>query len=176
METKHWHKANEKITELNNLREQGYLKGYSIGWNFDSLPITIKSGCTTYVAGAPHDGKTEFWFEILIRGIIFTTLLAKYSEKKSLMLNGIIQVIIFQLPILLNSYYIERYPFYYLFNCIHIFITGLILGFIFLKSKSILPGMIVIILTSVLGISIFFFFIAGRYEYPFGKLLRIHEE
>ena len=66
MATKHWHKANEKITELNNLREQGYLKGYSIGWKFDSLPITIKSGCTTYVAGAPHDGKTEFWFEILI--------------------------------------------------------------------------------------------------------------
>mgnify|MGYP003112894370 CR=1 FL=1 len=66
MAIKHWHKANEKIKELNNLREQGYLKGYSIGWKFDSLPITIKSGCTTYVAGAPHDGKTEFWFEILI--------------------------------------------------------------------------------------------------------------
>ena len=66
METKKWYKANEKISELNTLRTKGYLKGFSVGWGFDSLPITIKSGCTTYVAGAPHDGKTEFWFEILI--------------------------------------------------------------------------------------------------------------
>ncbi len=66
METKNWFKATERITELNELRNNSYLKGYSIGWNFDSLPITIKSGCTTYVAGAPHDGKTEFWLEILI--------------------------------------------------------------------------------------------------------------
>lgn len=66
METKHWHKVTEKQTELNELRNNGYQKGHSIGWGFDSLPITIKQGCTTYVAGAPHDGKTEFWLEILI--------------------------------------------------------------------------------------------------------------
>ena len=66
MAIKKWYKANEKITELNKLRDIGHTKGYSVGWGFDSLPITIKSGCTTYVAGAPHDGKTEFWLEILI--------------------------------------------------------------------------------------------------------------
>ena len=66
METKKWFKVNEKITELNDLRNKGHLKGWSIGWGFDSLPITIKEGCTSYVAGAPHDGKTEFWLEILI--------------------------------------------------------------------------------------------------------------
>ena len=55
MAIKKWYKANEKITELNKLRDIGHTKGYSVGWGFDSLPITIKSGCTTYVAGAPHD-------------------------------------------------------------------------------------------------------------------------
>ena len=53
MATKKWYKANEKITELNKLRDIGHTKGYSVGWGFDSLPITIKSGCSTYVAGAP---------------------------------------------------------------------------------------------------------------------------
>ena len=66
MATKKWYKANDKLQELNTLRTKGYLKGYSVGWAFDSLPITIKSGCTTYVAGAPFDGKTEFWLELLI--------------------------------------------------------------------------------------------------------------
>lgn len=98
---------------------------------------------------------SQFWFEILIRGIIFTMLLTKYSEKKSLVLNVITYVIIYQLP---TVFYVERNYFSYLFNLIYIFIIGLIFAFIFLKSKSILPGMTVIILTSVLGISIFFNF------------------
>jgi len=97
-----------------------------------------------------------FWFEILIRGIIFTMLLTKYSEKKSLVLNAIIHVIIYQLPNLFSYFYIERNPFYYLLNLIYTFILGLIFAFIFLKSKNILPGMTVLILTNVLGISIFF--------------------
>lgn len=97
-----------------------------------------------------------FWFEILIRGIIFTMLLTKYSEKKSLVLNAIIHVIIYQLPNLFSYFYIERNPFYYLLNLIYTFIIGLIFAFIFLKSKNILPGMTVLILTNVLGISIFF--------------------
>jgi len=59
----YWHKVTEKQSELNDLRTLGNQKGYTIGWD---IPITIKLGCTTYIAGAPHDGKTEFWLDVLI--------------------------------------------------------------------------------------------------------------
>ncbi|MFM7853162.1 MAG: hypothetical protein ACKO96_14880, partial [Flammeovirgaceae bacterium] len=36
------------------------------GWSWDQLPLTIKEGCTTYIASAPASGKTEWWFEVLI--------------------------------------------------------------------------------------------------------------
>ena len=59
----YWQKIRDNLKELNNLRTEGHIKGYSIGWD---IPITIKLGCTTYIAGAPHDGKTEWWLDVLI--------------------------------------------------------------------------------------------------------------
>lgn len=53
-------------TDLDYLREKGVDRGKSIGWRWDYLPLTIKEGCTTYIASAPASGKTEWWFEILI--------------------------------------------------------------------------------------------------------------
>ena len=58
-----WQKIRDNLKELNDLRTEGHVKGYSIGWD---IPITIKIGCTTYIAGAPHDGKTEWWLDVLI--------------------------------------------------------------------------------------------------------------
>ena len=59
----YWHKVKDKQSELNDLRENGNQQGYTIGWD---IPITVKLGCTTYIAGAPHDGKTEFWLDVLV--------------------------------------------------------------------------------------------------------------
>ena len=39
--------------DLNSLRENGFKRGYSIGWDFDLLPYTVKLGSTTYIAAAP---------------------------------------------------------------------------------------------------------------------------
>jgi len=58
-----WKKIRDNLKELNDLRTEGHQKGYSIGWD---IPITIKLGCTTYIAGAPFDGKTEWWLDVLI--------------------------------------------------------------------------------------------------------------
>jgi len=52
--------------QLDTLRYNGVERGKSVGWRWDLLPLTIKEGCTTYIASAPASGKTEWWFEILI--------------------------------------------------------------------------------------------------------------
>lgn len=61
------YKKLEDITsDLNKLRSEGIQRGKSIGFTWDSLPITFKEGSTTYIGAAPHVGKTEFTFDILI--------------------------------------------------------------------------------------------------------------
>jgi hypothetical protein len=56
----------EVNTELEELHSKGLQRGYSVGWDWDKFPFTIKLGTTTYLAAPPHQGKTEFWFECLI--------------------------------------------------------------------------------------------------------------
>lgn len=51
---------------LHLYRANGVQRGYSIGWKWEMLPLTIKKGSTTYLGAAPHSGKTELIFEILI--------------------------------------------------------------------------------------------------------------
>lgn len=57
---------NEIKQDLNDLRENGYQKGYYPG--FDGLYdiMSLKMGYPIYIAGAPYSGKTEFLLEILI--------------------------------------------------------------------------------------------------------------
>lgn len=52
--------------ELNRLREHGYQRGASVGFDWEDLPYTVALGTTTYIAAAPATGKTEFLKEILI--------------------------------------------------------------------------------------------------------------
>ena len=60
----------KKLTDLNaemfSIRHEKDVRGKSIGWDWDMLPLTIKEGTTTYIGAAPASGKTELWFEILI--------------------------------------------------------------------------------------------------------------
>jgi len=56
----------EVSSELEDLHQKGLQRGVSVGWDWSEFPFTIKIGTTTYIAAAPHQGKTEFWFEILI--------------------------------------------------------------------------------------------------------------
>jgi hypothetical protein len=56
----------DSAQELNKLREVGFQKGASVGFDWERLPYTISLGSTTYIAAAPATGKTEFLKEILI--------------------------------------------------------------------------------------------------------------
>lgn len=52
--------------QLNQYRQIGVQRGKSIGFKWELLPITIKPASTTYIGAAPHVGKTEFTFDLLI--------------------------------------------------------------------------------------------------------------
>lgn len=52
--------------DLNHFRNNGVQRGKSIGFNFDRFPVSFKKGTTTYIGAAPHVGKTEFTFDMLI--------------------------------------------------------------------------------------------------------------
>lgn len=59
-------RLSQVTSELNRLREKGFERGYSVGWDWDLLPYTVKMGSTTYMASAPASGKTELINEIQI--------------------------------------------------------------------------------------------------------------
>ena len=66
----------EYTTQLNEIRTKGVQKGEYSG--FESLDeiFSIKKGYPLFIAGAPHSGKSEFLFEILIN----TTLNMKWKH------------------------------------------------------------------------------------------------
>ena len=53
--------------ELDKLRDKGLERGAYIGFSWEYLPYSVLLGSTTYIGAAPASGKTEFWFEILIK-------------------------------------------------------------------------------------------------------------
>jgi len=59
-------KLSEVKTELEHLHTVGIELGKDVGWTWEQFPYTVKLGSTTYIAGAPASGKSEWWFEILI--------------------------------------------------------------------------------------------------------------
>lgn len=56
----------EAKDQLSNLRNNGRTRGKNIGFPVQVIDYSVKEGCTTYIVGAPHSGKTEFWMEVLI--------------------------------------------------------------------------------------------------------------
>lgn len=53
--------------ELDDLFENGVQRGATLGFSELDQHYTVKLGSTTYVYGAPYSGKSQFWFECLIK-------------------------------------------------------------------------------------------------------------
>lgn len=51
---------------LNQMFDNGYVRGYSSGWSFFDNYYTVRPGFTTYIYGAPYTGKSKWWFNVLI--------------------------------------------------------------------------------------------------------------
>jgi len=69
LEYKHgkiYYTLSDKQNEIDDLYENGVVKGYELSFETTKDLFSIKLGCTTYVYAAPYAGKSQIWFEILI--------------------------------------------------------------------------------------------------------------
>lgn len=56
----------ENDDSLNDMFENGYVKGWSSGWKHFDPYYSVKPGFTTYIYGAPYTGKSKWWFNVLV--------------------------------------------------------------------------------------------------------------
>lgn len=57
----------EEVDEkIDNAYENGLVKGYSTGWKHFDPYYSVRLGYTTYIYGAPHTGKSKWWFNVLV--------------------------------------------------------------------------------------------------------------
>lgn len=83
-----WKRLDDVKGNLDRLRIEGTPMGITVGWSWENLPLTLKLGKTVYLSAAPHTGKTEWWFEILIntsiskgwRHVVFSPETGKAEE------------------------------------------------------------------------------------------------
>ena len=117
-----------------------------------------------------------FWQEVLHRGIILTMLVGKYSQLWALLLQTfvtiIVKIFIFIVPIFPYITPGDLPPSYIPLVILDFICSGsisLILGYIYLKTKSLLPGLIsIFILTVFMPISFFIpFFPISLFIMPF---------
>jgi len=56
----------EAFEELQNIYDNGYVRGYLSGWKHFDDYYSLRPGFTTYIYGAPFTGKSLWWFNMLI--------------------------------------------------------------------------------------------------------------
>jgi hypothetical protein len=69
LEYKHgkiYYTLSDKQNEIDDLYENGVVKGYELSFETAKDLFSIKMGCTTYVYAAPYAGKSQIWFEFLV--------------------------------------------------------------------------------------------------------------
>jgi hypothetical protein len=56
----------DKRESIDDLWVNGLQKGYDVGYPEADELYTVKTGCTTYIYGAPYSGKSQVWFQFLV--------------------------------------------------------------------------------------------------------------
>ena len=56
----------EVIDKVVDFYENGYQRGYDVGWKCAVEYISILKGSTSYIYGAPFSGKSQWWHEVLV--------------------------------------------------------------------------------------------------------------
>jgi hypothetical protein len=106
-----------------------------------------------------------FWFEFTFRGLILTYLSTRYKKNAALLLHILVVCVFTFLSPSILFFGITNYIFQFLIYLLFFTSYNLILGYIFLKSKNLLPNMIIIVILT------FLFFPSGPnpifFAYPF---------
>ncbi len=99
-----------------------------------------------------------FWYELILRGIILTMLLRTRKEWKAITLNAILGLLLKIFPFYLSIPYefYDNVLIFYTLSLFSEFIIQFILGFLFVKSKSLIPGILLQLLFVVIYIPVIF--------------------
>ncbi len=113
---------------------------YTVSFELDIKAI-LGSTSAIYTSLIPG-----IWEEVLFRGIIITLLLKKYSEKESILLSALLFGFSHNSNLMNSIYYSDSTLFYHVigvqFQVIFTFFWGIMFGYLFIKTKSLVPGMI----------------------------------
>lgn len=86
-------KAHQKTSELQDLRNNGWVRGLDTGFEPLDAICSLKKGYPIFIAGAPHHGKTEFTIEMLLN----TSVLHGWNHFLYLGENGEVEEVIAEL-------------------------------------------------------------------------------
>ena len=105
---------------------------------------------------------TGFWLEIIYRGVILNLLTIKYDKKRAIVLHLVIVYLYsFLMPMSFNLFIFYPGIFDYSINFINFFfstglylIYSLFMGYVFVKSKKLLPNLLISLLLSLLYVTL----------------------
>ena len=106
------------------------------------------------IYGFFYFGSYFFWQEVFFRGIILTILLKKYTKGKAIILNLLLFLVAnigsnILIVILIYGFYPISFSYFINYNFIFIVFMGLICSWLYVKTRSILPGFILSLIISL---------------------------
>jgi membrane protease YdiL (CAAX protease family) len=117
-------------------------EGLPLTWSFVrqafDLSTILPSSWSSYYTSIP-----SFFEEMAFRGIVLTVFLRRYSERQAIIFSAL-GFGLFHLPFLL-----EQDPVWTLGQVVWTFIIGLFYGYVFVRTRSLLPSMIIHYLSNV---------------------------
>jgi len=124
---------------------------YTLNYSLPSFPILIPY----YFFNILLIISRNFWQEIALRGLILTKLLKSNKERAAIIYSGLISSIFNLIPMVFIFIYLPNPVFPLIILWAYLFVIGLILSYLFAKTNTIIPGLILNVVLAITGQNFF---------------------
>jgi len=124
---------------------------YTLNYSLTSFPILIPY----YFFNSLFIISRNFWQEVSLRGIVMSKLLKTRKKRTTIIYGGLISSIFNLVPLFTTFIYLPNAIFPILILWVYLFVVGLILSYLFAKTNSIIPGLILNIVLAITGQNFF---------------------
>ena len=124
---------------------------YTLNYSLPSFPILIPY----YFFNILLIISRNFWQEIALRGLILTKLLKYNKERTAIIYSGLISSIFNLIPMVFIFIYLPNPLFPLIILWAYLFVIGLILSYLFAKTNTIIPGLILNVVLAITGQNFF---------------------